>query len=156
MLPQSRQVSYSPLALGQGTSQHHCETNACQLLDKNKNKHTIGTGKLQLSCQELIEVMKRVRCQSLNFTSELKGYPFQTTELKEELIVLTGKCDETMEPKEEVNSLSLKMVKLIVKMIIFHSLFFQTSYHSTLLLCTSLKWSLNYSGYPLYIILCSY
>ena len=32
-----------------------------------------------------------------------------------------------MEPKEEVNSLSLKMVKF-VKMIIFHSLFFQTSY----------------------------
>ena len=69
---------------------------------------------------------------------------------------ITGKCDETMEPKEEVNSLSLKMVKLIVKMIIFHSLFFQTSYCSTLLLCMSLKWSLNYSGYPLYIILCSY
>lgn len=99
---------------------------------------------------------EKSKMSSLNFTSELKGYPFQTTELKEELVALTRKCDETMEPKEEVNSLSLKIVKLIVKMIIFHSLFFQTSYYSTLLLCTSLKWSLNYSGYPLYIILCSY
>lgn len=60
--------------------------------------------------------------------------------------MLTGKCDEAMEPKEEVNPLSLKMVKF-VKMIIFHSLFFQTSYYSILLLCISLKWSLNYSGY---------
>ena len=71
------------------------------------------------------------------------------------LFVLTGTCDEKMEPKEEVNSLSLKMVKF-VKMIIFHSLFFQTSYYSTLLLRISLRWSLNYSGYHLYIILCSY
>ena len=78
--------------------------------------------------------MKIVRFQSLNFTSELKGYPFQTIELREELVTLTGKCDKATEPKEKVNSLSVKMVKF-VKMIIFHSLFFQTSYYSILLLC---------------------
>ena len=39
----------------------------------------------------MIEIMKIVRFQSLNYTSKLKGYLFQTTKLREELVTSTNR-----------------------------------------------------------------
>ena len=39
----------------------------------------------------MTEIMKIVRFQSLNYTSKLKGYLFQTTKLREELVTSTNR-----------------------------------------------------------------
>ena len=66
----------------------------------------------------MIEISKKVRSQSLNFTSKPKGYLLQRTKLWEKLIVLNRRKKKATKPKEEVN---LKRVKF-VKMTIFYSL----------------------------------
>ena len=69
----------------------------------------------------MIEISKKVRSQSLNFTIKPKGYLLQATKLWEKLIVLNKRRKKATKPKEEVNFLSLKRVKF-VKMTIFYSL----------------------------------
>ena len=70
----------------------------------------------------MIEISKKVRSQSLNFTIKPKGYLLQATKLWEKLqIVLNRRRKKATKPKEEVNFLSLKRVKF-VKMTIFYSL----------------------------------
>ena len=96
--------------------EHDCEANAGQLLYKNKN-----IGNLLRSRWKMIEISKKVRSQSLNFTIKPKGYLLQTTKLWEKLIVLNGRRKKGTKPQEEVNFLSLKRVKF-VKMTIFYSL----------------------------------
>ena len=51
-------------------------------------KTKTNVGNLPLSLWKTIETLKRVRFQSLNFTSKPKGYLLQTTKLWEKLIVL--------------------------------------------------------------------
>ena len=51
-----------------------------------------------------IEIFKKVKFQSFNFTSKPKGYLLQTTKLWEKLIVITEERKKAMKPKEEVCS----------------------------------------------------
>ena len=55
-------------------------------------KTKTNRGKLRLSHSKMIEIMKVVRFQSLNYTSKLKGYLFQNAKLREELVVLSCTC----------------------------------------------------------------
>ena len=78
----------------------------------------------------MIETLKIVRFQSLNFTSKPKGYLLQTTKLWEER-------KERRSPKEEVNFLSLNRVKF-VKMTVFYSLrlsYFLVFYFNLVYIC---------------------
>ena len=84
-----------------------------------KTKTNIGN--LLRSRWKMIEISKKVRSQSLNFTIKPKGYLLQATKLWEKLIVLNKRRKKATKPKEEVNFLSLKRVKF-VKMTIFYSL----------------------------------
>ena len=84
-----------------------------------KTKTNIGN--LLRSRWKMIEISKKVRSQSLNFTIKPKGYLLQATKLWEKLIVLNRRRKKATTPKEKVNFLSLKRVKF-VKMTIFYSL----------------------------------
>ena len=112
-----------------------------------KTKTNIGN--LPRSSWKTIEILKTVRFQSLNFTSKPKGYLLQTTKLWERLIVLNRRKKKATKPKEDVNFLSLKLLKWQY----FISFNYPTSWYSILLLFLSVKWSLNCSVYLLYKIL---
>ena len=84
-----------------------------------KTKTNIGN--LLRSRWKMIEISKKVRSQSLNFTIKPKGYLLQATKLWEKLIALNRRRKKATTPKEKVNFLSLKRVKF-VKMTIFYSL----------------------------------
>ena len=76
----NRQVSYSR----RPWDEHDCKASAGQLLCKNKNKQI---GNLLLSHWKMIEILKIVTFQNLNFISKSKEYLLQTTKLWEKLIV---------------------------------------------------------------------
>ena len=94
--------------------EHNCKANAGQLLYKNKNKH----GQFAMESLENDRNLKKVRSQSLNFTTKHKGYLLKTTKSWEKLIVLNRRKKKATKPNEEVN---LKRVKF-VKVTIFFSL----------------------------------
>ena len=50
-----------------------------------------------------IEIFKKVKFQSFNFTSKPKGYLLQTTKLWEKLIVLNRRKKKRTKSKEDVN-----------------------------------------------------
>ena len=81
-------------------------------------KTKTNMGNLPRSRWKMIEISKKGRSQSLNFTSKRKGYLLQTTKFWEKLIVLNRRKKKATKPKEQVN---LKRVKF-VKMTIFYSL----------------------------------
>ena len=91
----------------QSWDEHDCKANAGKLLYKNK----INVGNLPRNSWKMIEILKTVRFQSLNFTSKPKGYLLQTTKLWERLIVLNSRKKKATESIEDVNFLNLKLLK---------------------------------------------
>ena len=82
-----------------------------------KTKTNIGN--LPRSRWKTMEIFKKVRFQSFNFTSKPKEYLLQTTKLWEKLIVLNRRKKKATKSKEDVNFVSLKRVKFVEITIVY-------------------------------------
>ena len=69
------------------------------------------TGNFHAEALENDEILKIVRFQRLNFTSEPKGYLLQTTKLWEKLIVLNRRKKKETKPKRRSKRFKLELGK---------------------------------------------